>query len=74
MIFAQIYLYHIIAKGKMFEKVYRISLQSGVGRLIRVPIFSENILKIDQFLPFFWDGHLLEYGRLLEFLRYIEFK
>ena len=46
MIFAQIYLHYIIAKGKTFEKVYRISLKSGDGRLIESLFFSENVLKI----------------------------
>ena len=34
MIFVQIYLHYITAKGKTFEKGYRISLKSGDGPLI----------------------------------------
>ena len=51
MIFAQTYLYYIagIAKGKMFIKVYRISLKLGDGRFIEFHILFENLQKLADF-------------------------
>ena len=52
MIFAQIYLHYIIAKSKMFEKVYRISLKSRDGHLIESLFLLKMYLKLADFTDF----------------------
>ena len=45
MIFVQIDLQYIIAKGKTFEKVYQIFFEIGGWAFNRIPIlFPENVL------------------------------
>ena len=73
MIFAQINLHYIIAREKTFERVYRFFLESGDGRLLESLFFLKMNKKLADFYRFLGDGRLLEYGRLLEFLRYFIF-
>ena len=69
MIFAQINLHYIIAKGKTFEKIYQILFKSRDERLLESLFFLKMNKKLADFYRFLEDWRLLEYGRLLEFLR-----